>query len=212
MTVKNVLVFGATGPTGRHVITQALEKGHVVTGFVRNPESLPVTSERLRVIKGNVMRDDAALREAMTGQNVVISTLGVGKSFKPGSLIAESVPRILTAMTNEGISRLVFLSAFGVGETYRDVPFLPRIFIRLLLKEIYQDKSAGEEAIRRSGVDWTIAYATGLTDTPGTGTYRVGERLALRGFPTIPRADVAAFLVQQIEDGAYLKKGVLISA
>jgi putative NADH-flavin reductase len=209
---SKVLVIGATGPLGRQVLTQALEKGHVLTAFVRNPDSLSAASERLRVVKGDVTRDDAALRDAMAGQDAVISTLGVGKSFKPGGLIAEGVPRILSAMEEKGVSRLIFVSAFGVGETYRDVPLIPRVFIRLLLRDIYRDKVAGEELIRRSGLDWTIVYPSGLTDAPASGAYRVGERLALRGLPTISRSDVAAFLVKQIEDPTHLKKGVLISA
>jgi putative NADH-flavin reductase len=209
---SKVLVIGATGPLGRQVLTQALEKGHVLTAFVRNPDSLSAASERLRVVKGDVTRDDAALRDAMAGQDAVISTLGVGKSFKPGGLIAEGVPRILSAMEEKGVSRLIFVSAFGVGETYRDAPLIPRVFIRLLLRDIYRDKVAGEELIRRSGLDWTIVYPSGLTDAPASGAYRVGERLALRGLPTISRSDVAAFLVKQIEDPTHLKKGVLISA
>ena len=210
--MKKLIVFGASGATGRHVVAQALQKGHAVTAFVRNRESLSVASDRLQVVEGDVTKDDEALRSAMTGQDVVISTLGVGKSFKAGGLIAESGPRIVSAMGDQGISRLIFVSAFGVGETYRDVPLLPRVFMRLLLRDIYRDKSAGETAIRRSGLDWTIVYPTGLTNAPPSGTYRVGERLALHGFPTISRADLAAFLVQQIEDGSHSKKGVLISA
>lgn len=212
MGSKKVVVIGATGPLGRQVVAQALERGHELTAFIRNPESLSVASERLRVVKGDVTRDDAALRDAVRGQDAVISTLGVGKSFKSGGLIAGGVPRILSAMKEEGISRLIFVSAFGVGETYRDVPLIPRVFIRLLLSDIYRDKLAGEELIRRSGLDWTIVYPSGLTDAPASGAYRVGERLALHGFPRISRGDVAAFLVQQIEDTAHLKKGVLISA
>jgi uncharacterized protein YbjT (DUF2867 family) len=212
MDSKRILVIGATGGTGQRVVAQALKAGHRLTALVRNPQGLAVTSDRLRVLTGDVVRDDAVLEEAVRGQDVVISTLGVGKSFKPGGLIARSAPRIVNAMESQGVRRLMFVSAFGVGGTYRDVPFVPRLFIRLLLKDIYHDKNAGEEAIRRSGLDWTIVYPTGLTDAPGNGRYRVGERLALRGFPRIPRADVATFIVQDIDSAAYLRKGVLISA
>jgi putative NADH-flavin reductase len=211
MTSKNVLVLGATGGTGLQVVSQALERGHRVTALVRDPSRFSVTSERLRVIAGSVT-DHPALAAAVRDQSVVISALGVGKSLKSGGLIARAIPCILRAMEGEGVRRLVFTSAFGVGATHRDVPLLPRIFIRLLLQDLYRDKEAGEELLRRSDLDWTLVYPTGLVDGPATGRYRVGERLALRGFPRIARGDLANFLVCQIEDTTYVKKGVLISA
>ncbi len=212
MAPSRVLVLGATGPTGQHVVAQALRQGHLVTAFVRNPRGLTVGSDRLRVITGQVGDDDPILASAMRDHDVVISTLGVGKSFTSGGLIAHSMPRIIRAMESAGVRRLVFMSAFGVGETLRDVPWLPRLFIRTLLRDIYRDKASGEETLRDSTLDWTLVYPTGLVDRPATGQYRVGVRLSLRGFPTIARADVAAFLLTQVADTTYVHKGVLVSA
>jgi putative NADH-flavin reductase len=212
MASRKVLVLGATGPTGQHVVAQALERGDLVTAFVRNPDALTVSSERLRVVTGDVTKDEPALATALRGQDVVISALGRGKSFKSLGLIAASVPRIVQAMEREGIRRIVFLSAFGIGDTHRDTPWLPRLFMATLLRDVYRDKSAGEAVLRRSSLDWTIVYPTGLTDRPATGQYRVGTSLPLRGFPTVARADVATFLVTQIEDTKFLRAGVLISA
>ncbi len=212
MPVRHVLVLGAAGLTGRHVVTQALAQGHVVTAFVRDPGAMTLTSDRLRVITGDVTSDDPALASAVRGQDAVISALGRGKSFRSGGLIAKSVPRIIHAMESEGVRRLIFTSAFGIGETYRDTPWLPRLFIGTLLRGIYRDKEAGEVALRSSALDWTLVYPSGLVDAPATGRYRAGVRLSLRGFPTVPRADVAAFLLTQITDTAFVRAGVLISA
>jgi hypothetical protein len=115
-------------------------------------------------------------------------------------------------MEGGGVRRLIFTSAYGVGDTWRDVPLLPRTLMRLLFRDLYADKAAGEEHIRASGLDWTIVYTVTLTDGPRTGRYRAGERLALRGFPRVSRADVADFLVAQIEDRTYVRKGVLIGS
>jgi putative NADH-flavin reductase len=208
----NVLVLGATGGTGRHVVAQALEHGHVVTAFVRDASKLPLASDRLRVVVGSVTDDEPALALAVRGQDTVISALGLGKSFAPHGLIAESVPRIVRAMKIEGVRRLIFTSAFGVGETIRDVPPIPQLFIRTLLRNVYSDKEAGERQLVDSTLDWTLVYPTGLSDGPATGEYRLGERLVLRGFPRIARADVAAFLVGQINDATYVRKRVLISS
>lgn len=204
-------MFGATGGTGQHAVAQALARGHQVTAFVRDPSRLTTAPQLIRVIVGDVTGDDEAIAAAVRGQDVVISALGVGKSFKPGGLIAGSVPRIVRAMEREGARRLLHTSAFGVGETFRDAPFVPRMFIRTLLRNVYADKLVGDDAIRSSTLDWTIAYPAGLTDGPRTGQYRVGERLPLRGLPTISRADVADFLLNEAEANACVRKGVLIS-
>jgi hypothetical protein len=115
-------------------------------------------------------------------------------------------------MNAHGIRRLIFMSAFGVGVTRRDTPLVPRIAIRLPLRDIYADKEVGDKIVLGSDLDWTIAYPTALTNGPATGVYRVGERVALRGFPKVSRADVADFIVSQIVDDKYLRKQVLISS
>ena len=208
--MSRLLVLGATGGTGQQVVSQALEGGHDVTVLVRNPQRLSTIHDRLQVLTGNVV-DERALTDAMRAQNVVISTMGVGKSLKSSGLIARSMPAIVTAMKRHGIRRLIFTSAYGVGATRRDVPLLPRMLIRLLLRDLYADKEAGEDYLHRSDLDWTLIYPVTLTNGPITGRYRVGERLELHGLPTVSRADVAHFLVTQIGDSAYSRKGVLIS-
>lgn len=122
-----LVILGATGPTGRQIVSQALEAGHHVTILARDRSKTPALHERLRVVDGDV-RSHAALGEAMREQDAVISALGRGMSFKSENLIAESVPGILVTMQTQGIKRLMFTSALGVGDTYRDAPLLPRIF------------------------------------------------------------------------------------
>ena len=211
MGAKKVLVLGATGGTGQQVVTQGLKLGFEVTAFVRNPQGLSATSDRLRVLTGNVLDDDHALAAAVKGQDAVISTLGVGKSFHSGGLIAGSATRVVRAMEAAGVRRLIWTSAFGVGDTIRDTPLVPRIFIRLLLQDVYRDKEAGEAVIDRSTLDWTVVHPVGLSDRPGTGTYRVGEHRKLRGFPTIARADVASCLLALVDDVTLLNRHVLVT-
>jgi len=212
MTSKKILVIGATGPTGRQVVSQALDQGHQVTAFVRDPKRMPITHDRLRLVTGDVTDPGPALNTAVAGQDAVISGLGVGLSFKSRNLIARAMPRIVAAMETQRVSRLIFTSAFGVGPTWIDVPPFARVMIRLLLRDVYADKAAGEEVLRRSQLDWTLVYPVGLTHGRKTGRYRAGERLSLHGLPTISRADLAAFLLAEIDDPTYIRKGVLISS
>lgn len=207
----NLLVLGATGPTGRHVVDQALAAGHRVTAFVRDPAKLPVRHERLRVVTGDVLAGDA-LPEATRGQDAVISALGVGLSFSPGRLFELSTPRVIAAMEQTGVKRLVQVSAFGVGDTFAQVPLLPRLFIRTLLARLYADKERGEEILKRSDLDWTIVYPAGLTNGPHTGDYRFGEHVELRGFPTVSRADVADLLLKAASDPAMVHRRLLVAS
>lgn len=211
MSGKNILVLGASGGTGREVVAQALAKGHNVTAFVRDARRAPAMSDRLQVVLGDVTSHRPTLSDAVRGQDAVICALGVD-GFAPNGLMERSVPLILRAMEHHRVSRLIYTSAFGVGATFSSAPLLPRIFIRTLLRRVYRDKAIGEACIHDSALDWTIVYPTGLTGGPRTSHYRIGEQLSLHGFPTIARADVAEFLVEQISDWTYVRKGVLIAS
>jgi len=206
-----VLVLGASGRTGHHVVTYALAKGYDVTAHVRDPQRLTLSSAGLRVVTARIPEDGDALAAAIRSQDVVISTLGRGNSFRSENLFARAMPVLVREMESAGVRRLILMSGYGVGITYRDVPAIPRLFSRTLLRGIYADKEIGEGHVLRSNLDWTIVYPPALTNKPATGRYQVGERLTLRGVPSIARADVAEFLVSQVEDRTYSRKGVLVA-
>ena len=137
---------------------------------------MTIRNEWLRVVVGDVTSDSEALGDAVRRQDVVISALGTGKSFKSGGLIARSVPRILEAMRRHGVRRLIFTSAFGVGSTWRDVPIVPRIFARVLLRDVYADKQPGRRSCRAASSTgpWYIPLASETGPEPaGTGSVNV---------------------------------------
>ena len=206
----NILVLGATGPTGQHIVSQALEQGHDVTAFVRNPEKLSATNGRLHIVTGSVPDNPEAVAQAVRGKDAVISALGVGQTFKPRGLIARSASIIVSAMERQGVRRLIFISAAGVGHTY-PLPLLLGLFTRTLLRWLYADKQAGEALIAASQLDWTVVHPVILTHGVKTGRYRVGERVALDGARTISRADVAHFVLTQLGDRTYVRKTPVIS-
>jgi putative NADH-flavin reductase len=205
-----VVILGATGRTGRHLVSQALAAGHDVTILTRNKSNAPAAHARLRVIEGNAA-DTAALAAAMQGQDAVISAIGRGQSFKSERLIERSVPVILDAMRASGIKRLMFMSAFGVGDTYQQSPIMPKLFFSTLLHGIYADKAIGDQLIRRSALDYTIVQPVVLTEGPLTKTYRSGERLALAGMPKVSRADTAHFILGHLNDPATIGKTLIVS-
>ena len=208
---KKVLIIGATGRTGQSLIDQALEAGHQVTAFVRNPEKVGRHHERLRVVAGDAASGAPSLSQGIRGQDAVISALGRGQSFKSDSLMRRSVPHILASMQEHRVRRLVFTSALGVAETVQKVPLMMQLFTWLLLRDIFADKAAGEALIRSSGLDWTIVHPALLTNGPLTKQYRAGDHLSLKGRPTISRADTAHFLLSQLDDRSYIGKVVALA-
>ena len=210
---KKLLILGATGGTGQHLLTQALEAGHEVTAFARSAAKISVQHPRLHLVSGSVSDQGSALADAVRGQDAVISALGRGMSLKSNNLIQQSVPPILSAMQMHKVRRLIFTSGIGAGHTIGDapLPLFSRMMIRFLLSDLYADKEVGEELIRRSDLDWTLVQPSQLTNGPLTRRYRAGERLELRGMPKIARADVAHFILSQLDDTAYIRKVVAIS-
>jgi putative NADH-flavin reductase len=209
-----LLIFGATGPTGREIVAQALEQMHDVTVFARKPESLPAG---VRAVQGDAMREPQAIAEALQGQDAVVSALGTGKVLLPNRLQERSLGNIVPAMERAGVKRFVVMSAFGVGDTLRDASLVQRLIYATLLSAVFADKARGEATVRASALDWTIVYPTVLTNGPRTGgprtgQYRTGERIeAIHGLPTISRADVAQFMLAELARRAYVRRGVAIT-
>jgi putative NADH-flavin reductase len=204
-----LLVIGANGGTGRQVVTQALDAGHDVTALVRDRSKLALQHPRCTIVEGDVT--GGALPDLVRGHDAVISTIGRGMSFKADRLMERSVPAIIAAMEAGGVRRLVFISALGVGESYRDSPVMARIFFRTLLRGIYADKLVGDRMIRASGLDWTIVQPAQLNDGPLTRHYRSGERLAMSGMPAISRADTAHFILDRLNDQSSIGHTIVLA-
>jgi putative NADH-flavin reductase len=202
-------IIGSTGLLGQELVAQALEEGHHVTAFARDPRKLTRSHANLRVVQGDVLDGSKSLEPAVEGQDAVVSALGVGESFKPGGLIARSTPHVLLAMEARGVQRLIVTS--GIIVKLDLVPAIPRLLMRLLMKELAADKKAGEDLLRQSRLDWTIVYPTRLTTGPKTGKYRSGERLKLSGIPRVSRADVADLILKSIGDTSSIRKDIVIS-
>ncbi len=200
----NLVVLGATGGTGRIVVEQALAAGHTVTALVRSPERLALRNPNLHVIAGQAT-DPSAVSRALDGADALISTLGGS-----GSLISDSTQAIIDAAPKAGVSRVVVLSSFLVERDRFDP--VTRLLTGLAMGSMIKDKSAGEKALRESDLDWTIVYASGLTDGPPSGSVVVlteGSKWSLS--QRIARADVAAWLVQAATSPETSRRSVSIT-
>ncbi|WP_432192542.1 NAD(P)-dependent oxidoreductase [Streptomyces sp. bgisy027] len=206
----NLLILGATGPTGRHVVDLALEAGDTVTVLARRPEALDDLADRIRVVAGDATsHNDVA--KAMIGQDAVISALGRSTSVRADDLFTRAATAVTGAAREMGISRLVWLSSFGVGDTYRSASPAQKVMYSTFLRNIYANKELSEKTIRSSGLDWTLVYPTMLTKKPAKGTYLSGDRLPMKGNPTISRADVADFLFKAAHSPEWIHRDAVIT-
>jgi putative NADH-flavin reductase len=201
----NILVLGASGKTGRQVLDQALAAGNTVTAFVRDPEKLD--RDDVAVAIGDARNVDD-LRKALGGQDAVISTLGTG--LNPNKrLIEGSTEALLEAMHSTGVKRLVMLSTFAASPTYIATGIMK--LANIAMKGIVTDKTAGETLLKRSDIDWTIVYASRLTDGPRTSGYRtvVGT---LTDVGTISRADLADALLSTVSDATSVRQSRMVTS
>jgi uncharacterized protein YbjT (DUF2867 family) len=199
----NLTVLGAAGATGIQLVEQALTAGHHVTALVRSPEKLTITNPNLHVIQGDAT-DRAAVSHAMKGADAVISTLGA-----IGPVIAEATRAIVAVAKQEGPQRIVMMSSFAVA---RDrLTRANKLLTRVAMGRQIKDKATGEEALRASGLDWTIVYATKLTTGPKTESKVIPETTKAGISHKISRAAAASFLLQAATDGLYNRRAVIIT-
>ncbi len=206
-----ILVVGATGGTGRAIVRQALEMGHEVNAFVRNPARLGMEHPNLRVIQGDVLIY-ASLEPAMTGQDAVICALGHKRWFYPNRILSKGTGHILRAMQARAVPRFICESSLGIGSGVGRLGLIYTVFtIPLILPFLFWDKLRQEKLIQESDVDWVIVRPAGLTNGPARGRYRHGRNIGSFIWTNrIARADVADFMLKQLTDDTYVGSAVAV--
>ncbi len=203
-----LLIFGATGGTGRQLVVQALEQGHDVTAYVRVPAKLNIQHPKLTVVPGNIL-NAAAVLAVVFGKDAVLSALG---SRRAGLLdLVQGTRYILDAMHQCDVRRSIWISSFGVGKSLRQMSWIARhVIVRGFLRTAIEEKEIQESLIMASEGDWTIVRPGGLTNGPRTGRYRIipGDSTEKIGRPVISRADVADFILKNLTDSPYVRQAV----
>jgi putative NADH-flavin reductase len=208
MTMSKVLIIGASRGIGLETVKAALRAGRRVRALARSAAGIPIQDASLDKESGDALDSDT-VRKALQDANVVIQTLGVDISpraiFERTTLFSQSARVLVDAMKAAGVKRLIAVTGLGAGDSRGYGGFLyDAIAFPLLLKRVYDDKDVQEWIIRYSGLDWTIARPGLLANGPATGNYRVLTGPNEWRFGVIRRADVAEFLVRQIDDPALI--------
>jgi len=213
-----VIVFGATGGTGRAVTLQALAAGHSVTAFVRDAGKMS-PAPGLQILQGDAMiAGDVAA--ALVGQEAVVITLGNSQNAfgllfgarrtTPRDVCEVGTRNILSGLPPGSQVPLIVVSAFGIGETRAKLPFMFKLFYRLFLREQMADKAKQEAVLMASGAACVVVQPVALTDKAPTGTWTAAHDGTL-GQSEVSRGDLAAFLLSVLDSGSHRGQTITFS-
>lgn len=215
----NIAIFGATGATGKLLTERSLAAGYSVTALVRKPEKFPY-ADRVRIIQGSPF-DLAPVVQTIARADTVLSALGAN-SLKKEDVLERAVPQIIAAMqaTLTGpspVRRIIVLGSAGALPDSLDKQpawrrwLVQNILYNTLLKWPVASQISQYRDLSHSNLDWTMVMPPMLTNTAAHGTYRVdGDALPPNG-SRISRSDVADFMMQQIANPQWIKKGVYMA-
>lgn len=202
----NVSILGATGGTGRELTKQALALGHTVKVLVRSPDKVTTQHDRLEIVKTDLLNESAsALAEKLGGSEVVLSALGV-LDLGISQFYSESAKQLVAAAQQAHVKRLMIVSSVGTDPADHE-PWWYLWLVRRLLVNYYVDMARMKQfVIDTADLDWIIIRSSYLTNGEKTGVYRVTPRYAPVGGIRISRADLADFMLKQLEQDTYVRQ------
>ena len=202
-----LLIIGGTGGTGKELIKQALEQGHSLTVLARNPGKLKIVHPNLSVIKGNVL-DYNKVQEVVAGQDAVLSALGHKRFFIKTNILSEGTKNIIQAMERHNVKRFICITSLGISDSRFKLGLYYTLFVIPFIVFFYfLDKAKQEKLIRSTMLDWTIVRPGQLINGKRRGIYKHGANVGNYILTKmISRADVAHFILSQLNDKSYLHK------
>jgi putative NADH-flavin reductase len=207
-------ILGATGGIGRLLLPLALSQGHQVTAFARAPEKITapidtrigVNGSHLRVLGGDLF-NSAQMAAAIQGSDAVLSAFG------PTTLRRTNQRRdfgrtLVEALREAAVDRFLHVSTAFL---FRDGGLVVNVMANTLFHNVTVDSRDCETEMAQPDLAWTIVRPPRLLDSAPTHRTRVvSGHLPKNGF-TISRADVAAFLLQEVVTPSYVRQVVGIS-
>jgi putative NADH-flavin reductase len=210
-----VVIFGATGFSGKAILKEALSQQNHVTVLVRSKSAILIQDENLHIVEGNVL-DRNTVAGVLNNCDAAIQCLGLGGkgSGKFTTFISDATKIIVEEMEKQRIKRLIAMSNVGAGNS---VSFQPWIFTKIILPSfmkwlqvIIDDKNRMEPIIMNSELDWTIVRCPNIVDKTSKGNVHAtldGKGLKL----SITLGDMAQFIIHQLKDSAYYRQAPSVS-
>ncbi|MCF1598072.1 NAD(P)-dependent oxidoreductase [Streptomyces muensis] len=215
--MTDLLVLGGSGRTGIHVLREAAARGHRVRALVRDPDAVQALAG-VELVQGTPANIDD-LRRAARSTEAVISVLSNARAsdnpwarpVSPPAFMTTAARDTLTVMDEQGIHRIVLASTQGAGDDWAHLNPVAKAFIKASnIKAGFADHDGVDRAVRASHADWTLVRAVALSDKPAGGEVKAAERGTGKPAARISRADFAGFLIDAVEQGAWIRQAPLV--
>ncbi len=215
-----ILILGATGRMGKHLLEQALHRGHVVHALVRNKSKPALSHSQLHIFEGTPL-DSTALEKAMTGCEAVLSALNISRTSDfpwaplrtPKDFLSGSMKVIIEVCNKLHCKRVIVTTAWGVNETKKEIPGWFRWFIdHSNIRFPYLDHGVLENLLKISSLEWTIVRPVGLTNSSQEKKVIVSFNAVPRPGLTVSRRTVAKFMLGVLHDKAYIRQTPTVSS
>ncbi len=205
-----IAVIGANGRSGKLVVEQALQKGWQVRAYLRDKNKLPIAHANLSFVEGDASNDEL-IAQAIEGCDAVVSALGVADVAGDVSLMSEGMSRIIAAMAQHGIKRVIGIGGMGVLQAsdsilLKDLPDYPAMY-----KNVAEGHFKVYEQLRATNLDWTFLCCPYIPDGERTGNYLVRKDFMPLGKQQIYTGDIADFIVNELEQNNFVATRVGIT-
>lgn len=210
-----IAIFGASGATGLLLTDRCLAAGHQVKALIRTPERFP-QRDQIQIVQGSAF-DPVSVRETVDGADVVLSALGAHSPVRNENVLPRAIPLIVEAMQQTGVRRIIVLGSAGALPTSLDKQpawrrwIVQNIVYKAFLKWPVAEQTSQYAILSYSNLDWTMVMPPMLTNGPTHGQYRIDGEALPRNGNRISRRDVADFMMQQIDNPQWIRKGVYIT-
>ncbi|KKL35893.1 NmrA family protein [Burkholderia contaminans FFH2055] len=205
---KTIALFGATGPTGRHIIEEALKQGYTLSVYTRDAKKLASFAGRIEIVVGD-LQDQSAIAKCVQGADAVISALGPnGLKVQGDKPVMHGLSNIIVAMQRAGVRRLIQISTAAYRDPKDSFALKPHAFallFKVIARKGYEDIKATGELVANSNLDWTLLRIPNLKDGPADGSVDVGWYGTTKLGMKLSRGNLAKFLVDQVTDRKFVR-------
>lgn len=201
-------LFGATGPTGKHIIEEALRQGYSLSVYTRDAKKLESFAGKIEIVTGG-LQDRDAIAKCVQGADAVISALGPNSLKVQGDKpVMHGLTNIIAAMKQAGVRRLIQISTASYRDPKDSIDFKTHAFVllfKVIVRKGYEDIKATGELIANSDLDWTLVRIPNLKDGPADGSVDVGWYGKTKLSTKLSRGNLAKFLVDQVTDKTFVR-------
>jgi putative NADH-flavin reductase len=215
-----VLILGASGRTGIHVLHEALKEGFEINCLTRNHNTIDITDDKLRVFEGcpsKINNLDMAINDC----DAIISVLNISRTSDfpwaklrtPSTFLSDVIENVIAVSNQRSIKRIIVCSAWGVSETIYDI----RFWFRWLISQsniglAYANHEVQENLLMKTKLDYTIVRPSGLTNSKKKENIKESYSNNPKPSLTISRLLVAKYMVQALSNPKLIHKTITISA